>query len=60
MEEVTWTISGPNGSQPAVKQMPHAPEVAVTDEMSSGSKEFARIYNEMRVKLIENGLMKKK
>lgn len=63
MQEITWTVSNPDGSSVEtgkVKQLPHYEEVTIDESMKGGTLEFAKRYNAMRGALLENGLMKKK
>jgi len=42
------------------ERMEHYEALKIDPDASEGQKEFARRYNAMRKKLIENGLMEKK
>jgi hypothetical protein len=63
MDEVTWTVTEPNGNtsvQDPKEKHCFLKLIDIPSDMPEGQKTFALQFNSMREMLIKNGLMNKK
>lgn len=62
MERTKWVIEEvePAQSKDPAPKMPFVEQIPVPDDMPDETKEFARVFNEMREQLLKHKLMEDK